>query len=200
MRVFKAIHDLCCDYSILTPFGPFLSLSLIFCKEQFCFQGGHYDCYNSAHQTPPPITFTFILSNYRSRLLFQEESELSSKRWASAPRRPDSPCVLGAPTSREVSQSRFYPESSSDVPETSKLDAFVFSKIHWLMQENVQFIHLRCFLINIFIFLSIYFLVLFLKLIGFFPKIFGNQISHFSIKYILYLSKDLVQYKFLKIT
>ncbi|XP_018301499.1 uncharacterized protein, partial [Mycetomoellerius zeteki] len=63
---------------------------------------GHYDCHNSAHQTPPPITFTFILSNYRSRLLFQEESELSSKRWASAPRRPDSPCVLGAPTSREA--------------------------------------------------------------------------------------------------
>lgn len=31
-----------------------------------------------------------------------EESELSSKRWASAPRRPDSPCVLGAPTSREA--------------------------------------------------------------------------------------------------
>ncbi|XP_035723759.1 Krueppel-like factor 3 isoform X5 [Vespa mandarinia] len=33
---------------------------------------------------------------------FLEESELSSKRWASAPRRPDSPCVLGAPTSREA--------------------------------------------------------------------------------------------------
>ncbi|CAD6237269.1 GSCOCG00002224001-RA-CDS, partial [Cotesia congregata] len=31
-----------------------------------------------------------------------EENELSSKRWASAPRRPDSPCVLGAPTSREA--------------------------------------------------------------------------------------------------
>lgn len=31
-----------------------------------------------------------------------DESELSSKRWASAPRRPDSPCVLGAPTSREA--------------------------------------------------------------------------------------------------
>ncbi|XP_015586791.1 zinc finger protein squeeze isoform X2 [Cephus cinctus] len=31
-----------------------------------------------------------------------EESELSSKWWASAPRRPDSPCVLGAPTSREA--------------------------------------------------------------------------------------------------
>lgn len=31
-----------------------------------------------------------------------EESELSSKRWASAPRRPDSPCALGAPTSREA--------------------------------------------------------------------------------------------------
>ncbi|CAK9816253.1 hypothetical protein ANTQUA_LOCUS8825 [Anthophora quadrimaculata] len=42
------------------------------------------------------------MSNYRSRLLFQDESELSSKRWASAPRRPDSPCVLGAPTSREA--------------------------------------------------------------------------------------------------
>ncbi|TGZ40376.1 Uncharacterized protein DBV15_07536 [Temnothorax longispinosus] len=84
----------------------------------------HRDIRWIAHQTPPPITFTFILSNYRSRLLFQEESELSSKRWASAPRRPDSPCVLGAPTSREVSQSRFYTESSSDVPETSKLDTF----------------------------------------------------------------------------
>ncbi|KAK2588430.1 hypothetical protein KPH14_004429 [Odynerus spinipes] len=65
-------------------------------------KGAHYDCYNSAHQSSPPITFTFVLSNYRSRLLFQEESELSSKRWASAPRRPDSPCVLGAPTSREA--------------------------------------------------------------------------------------------------
>ncbi|OAD54399.1 hypothetical protein WN48_07919 [Eufriesea mexicana] len=32
----------------------------------------------------------------------KDESELSSKRWASAPRRPDSPCVLGAPTSREA--------------------------------------------------------------------------------------------------
>ncbi|EGI62242.1 hypothetical protein G5I_09431 [Acromyrmex echinatior] len=41
---------------------------------------------------------------WMSRLLFQEESELSSKRWASAPRRPDSPCVLGAPTSRESSE------------------------------------------------------------------------------------------------
>lgn len=93
--------------SILTTlFGP--SSSLIFCEEQFRFQGAHYDCYNSAHQTPVPITFTFVLSNYRSRLLFQEESELSSKRWASAPRRPDSPCVLGAPTSREVSPSRSY--------------------------------------------------------------------------------------------
>ncbi|CAK9831423.1 hypothetical protein ANTRET_LOCUS8417, partial [Anthophora retusa] len=55
---------------------------LIFCEEQFGFQGVHYDCYNSAHQA--------------------DESELSSKRWASAPRRPDSPCVLGAPTSREL--------------------------------------------------------------------------------------------------
>ncbi|XP_014479556.1 PREDICTED: allergen Asp f 7 homolog [Dinoponera quadriceps] len=35
-------------------------------------------------------------------MVFMEESELSSKRWASAPRRPDSPCVLGAPTSREA--------------------------------------------------------------------------------------------------
>ena len=88
-----------------------------FLQRAILFPGGHYDCYNSAHQTPPPITFTFILSNYRSRLLFQEESELSSKRWASAPRRPDSPCVLGAPTSREVSQSHFYPEFSFDPPE-----------------------------------------------------------------------------------
>ncbi|XP_031774891.1 transcription initiation factor TFIID subunit 3 isoform X2 [Apis florea] len=35
-------------------------------------------------------------------MVFMDESELSSKRWASAPRRPDSPCVLGAPTSREA--------------------------------------------------------------------------------------------------
>ncbi|XP_066598644.1 uncharacterized protein [Prorops nasuta] len=35
-------------------------------------------------------------------MVFMEESELSSKWWASAPRRPDSPCVLGAPTSREA--------------------------------------------------------------------------------------------------
>lgn len=119
-RVFRTIRDLC----VLTPFEPSLCLSLIFCKAQFRFQGGHYDCYNSAHQIPPPITFTFILSNYRSRLLFQEESELSSKRWASAPRRPDSPCVLGAPTSREVSQSRFYLESSFDVPEIGHILSF----------------------------------------------------------------------------
>ncbi|XP_029158782.1 Krueppel-like factor 3 isoform X1 [Nylanderia fulva] len=33
---------------------------------------------------------------------YVEESELSSKRWPSAPRRPDSPCILGAPTSREA--------------------------------------------------------------------------------------------------
>ncbi|XP_012136051.1 uncharacterized protein LOC100881458 isoform X4 [Megachile rotundata] len=36
-------------------------------------------------------------------MVFMDESELSSKRWASAPRRPDSPCFLGAPTSREAS-------------------------------------------------------------------------------------------------
>ncbi|XP_063988310.1 Krueppel-like factor 3 [Diachasmimorpha longicaudata] len=35
-------------------------------------------------------------------MVFMEESELSSKRWASAPRRPDSPCILGTPTSREA--------------------------------------------------------------------------------------------------
>ncbi|XP_008213258.1 Krueppel-like factor 7 [Nasonia vitripennis] len=35
-------------------------------------------------------------------MVFMEESELSSKRWASAPRRSDSPCILGAPTSREA--------------------------------------------------------------------------------------------------
>ncbi|KAK0167007.1 hypothetical protein PV327_004462, partial [Microctonus hyperodae] len=35
-------------------------------------------------------------------MVFMEENELSSKRWASAPRRPDSSCVLGAPTSREA--------------------------------------------------------------------------------------------------
>ncbi|XP_034947505.1 Krueppel-like factor 3 [Chelonus insularis] len=35
-------------------------------------------------------------------MVFMEENELSSKRWASAPRRPDSPCVLGTPTSREA--------------------------------------------------------------------------------------------------
>ncbi|XP_043267985.1 zinc finger protein squeeze-like isoform X2 [Venturia canescens] len=35
-------------------------------------------------------------------MVFMEESELSSKRWASAPRRPDSPCILGAPRSREA--------------------------------------------------------------------------------------------------
>ncbi|XP_033223230.1 Krueppel-like factor 3 isoform X2 [Belonocnema kinseyi] len=35
-------------------------------------------------------------------MVFMEESELSSKRWASAPRRSDSPYVLGAPTSREA--------------------------------------------------------------------------------------------------
>ncbi|CAL7951498.1 unnamed protein product [Xylocopa violacea] len=35
-------------------------------------------------------------------MVFMDESELSSKRWASAPRRSDSPCVLGAPTSREA--------------------------------------------------------------------------------------------------
>ncbi|XP_024878448.1 uncharacterized protein LOC112458858, partial [Temnothorax curvispinosus] len=49
-------------------------------------------------------TLTYIGSaNVQSRfMVFMEESELSSKRWASAPRRPDSPCVLGAPTSREA--------------------------------------------------------------------------------------------------
>lgn len=41
-------------------------------------------------------------------LFFQEESELSSKRWASAPRRSDSPCILGAPTSREVSTFKIF--------------------------------------------------------------------------------------------
>ncbi|XP_023245080.1 uncharacterized protein LOC106647021 [Copidosoma floridanum] len=35
-------------------------------------------------------------------MVFMEESQLSSKRWASAPRRSDSPCILGAPTSREA--------------------------------------------------------------------------------------------------
>ncbi|XP_058798586.1 Krueppel-like factor 7 [Phymastichus coffea] len=35
-------------------------------------------------------------------MVFMEESELSSKRWASAPRRSDSPCILGPPTSREA--------------------------------------------------------------------------------------------------
>ncbi|KAG7212761.1 hypothetical protein KM043_013022 [Ampulex compressa] len=49
----------------------------------------------------PQVAFHKSLPKW-SRLLFQEESELSSKRWASAPRRPDSPCVLGAPTSREA--------------------------------------------------------------------------------------------------
>ncbi|XP_012248059.1 Krueppel-like factor 6 isoform X1 [Bombus impatiens] len=37
-----------------------------------------------------------------AQVMNDDESELSSKRWASAPRRPDSPCVLGAPTSREA--------------------------------------------------------------------------------------------------
>ncbi|XP_011496084.1 PREDICTED: uncharacterized protein LOC105360781 [Ceratosolen solmsi marchali] len=35
-------------------------------------------------------------------MVFMEESELSSKRWASAPRRSNSPCILGTPTSREA--------------------------------------------------------------------------------------------------
>jgi len=115
--VFRTIHDLRCDCSAFTLSEPLNFYLANFLQRAILFPGGHYDCYNSAHQTPPPITFTFILSNYRSRLLFQEESELSSKRWASAPRRPDSPCVLGAPTSREVSQSPFYPEFSFNVPE-----------------------------------------------------------------------------------
>ncbi|KAF7993214.1 hypothetical protein HCN44_006274 [Aphidius gifuensis] len=35
-------------------------------------------------------------------MVFMEESELSSKRWASAPRRPGSPCHLGPPSSEEA--------------------------------------------------------------------------------------------------
>ncbi|XP_057320121.1 Krueppel-like factor 3 isoform X1 [Microplitis mediator] len=45
----------------------------------------------------------FMVSAFKeSRVRKLEENELSSKRWASAPRRPDSPYILGAPTSREA--------------------------------------------------------------------------------------------------
>ncbi|EFN62234.1 hypothetical protein EAG_12397 [Camponotus floridanus] len=48
-----------------------------------------------------PVGRATVKAKNSQLLIFAEESELSSKRWASAPRRPDSPCVLGAPTSRE---------------------------------------------------------------------------------------------------